>query len=137
MATPLNKPLTRETGLMAGDNPVYVTLIPTKDGGAIVFKEKGTRGSGKTIPLKSLIESPTERTPVVVDSEDPGTADLIDMATLETRIMIQAGEDMTPAIKGKLQSIVREIREERREEFGLPPVYRGTAKRRRDESERD
>ena len=133
MATELNKPLIRDTGLKSGDKPVYVTLIPTKDGGAIVLKEKGVRGKGKTIPLKTLIgPEPTsdkpERKPVMSDIEDPRSADLIDMATLEARIMIDGEGMMTPAVKGKLQTIVREIREERREYFGLPAVHRGVTK---------
>jgi hypothetical protein len=140
MATELTKPIIRDTGLTVGKKPVFVTLIPTKDGGAIVLKEKGKRGKGTTVPLKTLLEpreardeEPVQqkRKPIMHEFEDPRTADLVDLGGLESRIMIDGEEMMTPAVKGRVWAIIREIREERREEFGLKKVHSGRTKRKK------
>ena len=130
MATALTKPLIRETGLQRDGKPVYVTLVPNSAGGSIVFKEKGGR-KGVEVPLSKVMASALgiKRTPVAhpdaeADDDNTDAADLIDMRTLEARVMIE-GEGLTPETKGCFWGIVREIREERREDLGLPPVVRG------------
>ena len=128
MATKLSTPLIRDTGLKSGKKPVFVTMIPTKDGGALVLKEKGKRGKGVTIPLKTLLEPKEDkpekkkRKPVMGGIEDPKTVDLIDLGYLETRIMMDGADVMTDVLKGRISSIIREIRDERREYFGFESV---------------
>jgi hypothetical protein len=136
MATKLTKPLVRDTGLERDGKPVTVTLVPTDIGGMIVFKQKGGRGKGVEIPLMKLLDGAVgtvKRTPVKGTAE---LADNVDMSTLEARIMIDGSDEWTPAIKGRFWSIIREMREERREDMGLPPLMRGS-KRNRDAAIKD
>jgi len=132
MPTELTKPVTRDSGLERDGNPVYVSLIPTDNGGAVAFREKGKRGEGKVIPLRKLFGAEgIKRTPVEAPAESMGDlskADTVDLGMLEARIMID-GEGLSLDAKGRLWAIVREIREERREEMGLPPVVRGPSRR--------
>ena len=135
MATKLEKPLIRETNLVHNDKPVIVTLVPTKTGGNIIFKEKGGRGKGVEVPLSKVLADATGvvRTPVKAPAPTVPTgtaedADLVDLGTLEARIMIDGTDKLTPDVKGHLWSIVREIREERREDLGLPVLVRGSAR---------
>ena len=47
---------------------------------------------------------------------------MVDLATLESLIMIDGDEVMTPAVKGRFWTIVRRERNRRREEAGQLPV---------------
>jgi len=136
MPTELTKPVTRDSGLKRDGSPVYVSLVPTDDGGAVAFREKGKRGQGKVIPLRHLMGDAQgiKRTPVKppageVDRDGLTAADTVDLGSLEARLMIDGEEVMTPDVKGRLWSIIREMREERREEMGLPPVLRGPSRK--------
>jgi hypothetical protein len=125
MPTRLDKPVMRDTGLEQDGSPVYVTLIPTSDGGAIAFRAKGKRGSSKVISLRAMFDSEgIKRTPVTAIAEDSGdlnTSDVVDLGRLESRIMID-GDGLTLESKIRLWEIIRELREENREAKGFPPV---------------
>lgn len=137
MATVLEKPLVRETGLTRDGREFSVILLPSDSGGTIAFKEKGKRGQGIEVSLAEVLElaqggAPKPKPkPVVKEFDgDVSDLDLVDLATLETRIMIDAQELMEPAIKGRLWAIIRQMREERREEAGAPPVVGGRRRER-------
>jgi hypothetical protein len=152
MPTILDKPLIRDTGLTRNEKSVFVVMLPSSEGGTIAFKEKGKHGKGIEISLSRIMgiafgdAEKAEKADKVEKTEQKekkfvtveGTTDLVDLGTLEARLMIDGQGVMTPEIKGRICDIVREIREERREELGMPPVYRGTkAQRHRENVERD
>lgn len=139
MPTILDKPLIRDTGLSRSDRQVFVVMLPSEDGGIIAFKEKGKHGKGIEISMNRVMglafgdkdkEQEVKAVPAVhkVKKFVPadGEGDLVDLATLEARLMIDGMDIMTPEIKGRLFDIIREVREERREELSMPPIYHGT-----------
>ena len=141
MATKLDKILIRDTGLTREGRDVIVMMVPSEEGGMMVFKEKGKHGQGETIPMKKVMdmamglpvfaEAKEQEAPKKVGKKiDPddftGNIDLVDMGTLERRLMILNDEVFTPEAQGKLFEIIREMREEAREEAGLPPLVNGT-----------
>jgi len=136
MATILDKPLMRETGLKNGEKEVFVILVPGSSGGTLVFKEKGKGGKGAEIDLAKLMSSvlgglPGESvssgsdntSPVSGDGNDP---DLVDLAVLEARLMILPDSFLPQESKSRVWEIVRDIREERREDFQEPTIGRGS-----------
>lgn len=148
MATTLDKPLIRETGLTVDGRPFMVLLLPSETGGVVAFKEKCKRGKGIEVSLLSILstalggkkpdaaaeETPEKVQPKKVFEGDPSSLDMVDLGSLENRLMIDASEEMcNEAIKGKLWSIIREIREERREEAGAPMLVRGTTRKKKAE----
>jgi hypothetical protein len=131
MATILDKALVRETGLVnAEGRDVFVMLIPGEDGGTLAFREKGKGGKGIETTLKKILEAISDGTqPEAVRKPEEGAedvVDLIDVAVLESRIMIQHPDVMSTDVKSKLFEIFREIREERREDLALPPLIHGS-----------
>lgn len=151
MPTNLDKSLIRDSGLTRNGNPVFVVLLPSEDGGQIAFKEKGKHGKGTSIYLKKVMgiafgddevkeqveEVYTEKlrekkSPSVSATE--GSEDLVDLSSLESRLMIDGEPVMTAEVKSRLFEIVREIREEWREELGLEPIQRGTKARKKREN---
>jgi hypothetical protein len=147
MPTNLDKSLIRDSGLTRNQNPVFVVLLPSEDGGQIAFKEKGRHGKGTSISLKQVmeiafgdndkkgtIEKVVEKKSQSVSATE-GSEDLVDLASLESRLMIDGEPFMIDAVKAHLFEIVREIREERREELGLEPIARGTKARRKREND--
>jgi len=137
--TILDKPLIRDTGLSRSDRQVFVVMLPSSDGGIIAFKEKGKHGKGIEISLNRVMglafgdkdkEPEVKAVPEVKKAKKfvtaDGEGDLVDLATLEARLMIDGMDIMTPEIKGRLFDIIREVREERREELSMPPIYHGT-----------
>ena len=152
MPTNLDKSLIRDSGLSRNGNPVFVVLLPSEDGGDIAFKEKGKHGKGTSISLKQVmgiafgdnevkeIEDVSEkltRKSQSVSATD-GSEDLVDLSSLESRLMIDGESVMTAEVKSRIFEIVREIREERREELGLEPILRGSkaARRKRENAEK-
>ena len=118
MATKLDKPLIRDTGLMKDEKEVLVMLLPSADGGTLVFKEKGKHGAGTEIPLAKIFanqesictsddtssEPPESQGDVVKMRRkklipDLDSFDTIRMADLETRLMILGPEIMTTELK--------------------------------------
>ena len=149
MPTNLDKSLIRDSGLTRNGNPVFVVLLPSEDGGQIAFKEKGKHGKGTSISLKKVMgiafgdaEDGSSETVVekLVEKKSPsvsateGSEDLVDLSSLESRLMIDGEPVMTAEVKSRLFEIVREIREERREELGLEPIQRGTKARKKREN---
>jgi len=141
MATKLDKILIRDTGLTREGREVIVMMVPSEDGGAMAFKEKGKHGQGETISMKKVMDMAMglpvyseDKTPVAVkkvgkkiDPEDfTGDIDLVDLARLEAQLMIALDDSFTDKVRGKLFNIIREIREDVREEAGLPPLVNGT-----------
>ena len=123
--TNLDKPVSRLVTI--ADQETEVTLSP-EEGGQLIFREKGKRGekNRKRLSLAELLDQHEDSLFAVGQAEAPpalGKAgvDLIDLGSLEPLIMIE-GEDFSPAVKGKLWSLVRELRNRRREEAGLPAV---------------
>ena len=155
MATKLDKILIRDTGLTREGREVIVMMMPSEDGGTMAFKEKGKHGQGETISMKKVMDmamglpvfSEAKATVEVkkagkkIDPDDfTGDIDLVDMARLEARLMIAGDEVMTDDVQGKLFAIIREIREDVREEAGLPPLVNGTKShqaKKQEESKRD
>lgn len=131
MATILDKPLVRETGLVnAEGKDIFIMLIPGEDGGVLAFREKGKGGKGFEISLKKVLEavvggSTPEVKPIPMDGAEE-CVDLVDLSILEPRLMIQAESVMTHEAKTALWEIIREIREERREDMALPPLGQGS-----------
>jgi len=146
MPTTLDKPIIRDAGLTRNGKPVFVVLLPSSEGGSIAFREKGKHGKGVEIPLSRVMgtafgDAEAAPAPAVKAEAAPvvkkeGSGDLVDLASLEVRLMIDGESVMTPEVRGRLFEIVREIREEQREEIGLPPVFRGTKSCQRKEDER-
>ena len=136
MATTLDKPLIRETGLKRDDRDVFVVLMPSDDGGTIAFKEKGKHGQGAEVPLSKVMELALEGQPQIEskavnatkrgDSDATGDIDVVDLAILEARLMIANDPILTDSVQGKLFDIIREMREEVREDVGLPRLAYGT-----------
>lgn len=140
MATKLTKDVTRETDIMLEDKPVSVTLSPDNDG-VLKFRVKGARQSLE-ISLRKVLGIVSDianipRTPVVVNEPTGASGNLVDLSRLESRLMIDGSGVMTPAVKGALFEIIREMREEMHEDAGLPPVYRGTKAARQKSMRRD
>lgn len=142
MPTILDKPLIRDAGLFRNGKPVFVVLLPGAEGGSIAFKEKGKHGKGIEMPLVRVMgmafgdkEKAVPEAKKFVTVE--GAEDLVDLASLEVRLMIDGEALMTPEVKGRFFEIVREIREERREQLGMEPVFRGTKARQKRENERN
>jgi hypothetical protein len=138
VATKLMKPLVRDTGVSIGGKPVLTFLLPSQDGGTLVFKQKGARGTGISVALKKVAEwaaGETEliRTPVLKREDCSENemlqklvdADTVNLADFEARVMVECNADITPHVAGRIQAIAREIREERRLERGLHKVLRG------------
>lgn len=130
MATELTAPLIRETGLV-NDNgkEVMVIINPGEGGGSIAFREKGKGGKGCEVPLKKVMEAAFGGgdQPVAVPMlGHKSEADLVDLAELEARIMIQAPEVMETGAKAVLFEIIRELREERREDLGQEKLAWGS-----------
>jgi hypothetical protein len=147
MATTLDKPLIRETGLTVDGREFMVILIPNASGGAVTFKEKGKRGQGIEVSLAKILsealggkkpEVAEDDAPVKPESKpvfegDPSSLDLVDLGLLENRLMIDASEEMNQGnVKGHLWSIIREMREERRDEAGAPVLVRGPSRKKRE-----
>jgi len=132
MATMLSGPLIRETGLEKEGKPIFVILMPSEDGGTLTFKEKGSRGQGFEISLKEVMEmatgGDTGKPGKAIVLGDPKNVDLIDMSILEPKIMVQGEEVFTMREKTHFFEFIREVREECREDMGLPPIikYRNT-----------
>tara|TARA_R100001129_G_C5316245_1_gene246478 strand:+ start:529 stop:903 length:375 start_codon:yes stop_codon:yes gene_type:complete len=57
MATKLEKQITREAEI--NGTMYHVSLTPDPEP-SITFREKGTRGKGTSLPLKSLLKEPTK-----------------------------------------------------------------------------
>ena len=136
MVTILDKPLIRETGLVNNGHPVFVMLMPSETGGSIIFKEKGKKGQGVEITLQKVLESLTggdkqEESRMVqkVYEPTPEGVDLVNLGTLETRLLVDGEKVMTPDVKGRVFEIIREIREERREDAGAAPLIVGRIKK--------
>ena len=122
----LEKPIGRLVDIDGTE--VAVTMSPD-NGGELTFREKGKRGEKNTssIPIKEvmsravgsagLFDGPPP--PKAKGSSDP---DLVDLASLEARVMIAGGEDLPAQYKGVFFAIVRELRDERREDMKLPAV---------------
>jgi hypothetical protein len=132
MAIKLNKPLIRDTGLVRDDKLVFVVLVPTDDGGVLAFKQKGKHGKGAEVSLSKVLDELNgdvrKSEPPVAKKKATPEIDRVDLAALEARIMIDGQDIMTPAVKGRLFAIVREMREERREDEGMTPVLRGASR---------
>ncbi len=140
MATKLTKDVIRETDITVEDKTVFVSLSPD-EGGSLKFRVKGARKES-SITLRKVfgITANIPRTPVLAerpsgDSDD--SVDKVDLSTLESRVMIDGGEVMTPKVKGALFEIIREMREEAREDAGLPRIHVGTKAARQKEIQRD
>jgi hypothetical protein len=131
MATVLDKPLIRETGLVNSEGKdVFIMLIPGEEGGVLAFREKGKGGKGFEISLKKVLEALTngstpEVKPVPMEGAEE-CVDLVDLSILEPRLMVQAESVMTSEAKAILWEIIREIREERREDMALPSLGHGS-----------
>jgi hypothetical protein len=142
MATELTAPLMRETGLKKGEREVFVVLSPSDTGGTISFREKGKGGKGAEIELSKVMDAayggeavPSgEPTAPALKSCHPDDPDLVDLAILEARLMIQADEIIPLDVRAKVWEIIREIREERREDMGEPTIGQGS---KRNKAKRD
>jgi hypothetical protein len=143
MATLLDKPLIRETGLVRENGKeVVVILTPSEVGGSLAFREKGKGGKGCEISLKTLMDSAFAGTPAVVKKEEAKQEehqdgelrgpshdpDLVDLADLETLIMVNDNEEITTKMQSLFFDLIREAREQRRENLGEPALYMGTKK---------
>ena len=143
MATKLDKPLIRETGLKREDRDVFVVMVPSESGGSLLFKEKGKHGQGAEVSLAKVmalalgeaVEIPKQASKTVERKEHSGDIDLVDLAILEARLMIHTDPILTEAAQEKFFDIIREMREEAREEAGLPPLASGTKRRQYQERE--
>jgi len=132
MATKLDKPLIRDTGLMNDGKEVLVMLLPSDTGGTLVFKGKGKHGAGKEIPLSKIYDN--QESFSEVDGVEPvGLSktgfitgleefDTITMSKLETRLMILGPEIMTDELKCKIWKVIRDIREDERADLGMRPI---------------
>lgn len=121
MPRKLKDEVERTTGITLGGKPVSVILKATDDGGELHFR-RGTKT--KKIPLQQILTN--------VMSDKPSTGEMVDtdwvnLGELESRIMISA--TMPAGVKSGLWQIIRNMRDERREEQGKPPViWRGEQK---------
>lgn len=109
----MRKPKELATGLTHKGQPVKVTVAPTKEGGDL-YLQKGHKR--KVIPLATILANVLEPKP---DAVSP--ADWVELATLENRLMV-TGHECSQDARGLLFEVVRELRNERREDRGLPPV---------------
>lgn len=134
MATELTAPLMRETGLKKGERDVFVVLSPSDTGGTISFREKGKGGKGAEIELVKVMEAAYggdtipdgEPTVPTLKACHPDNPDLVDLAILEARLMITTDEIIPLSVRSKVWEIVREIREERREDMGELTIGQGS-----------
>jgi hypothetical protein len=137
MATKLDKPLIRDTGLTKDGKEVLVMMLPSANGGTLVFKEKGKHGAGTEIPLSKIFENQDSISDVVSESKEQkdekpeskkkliqglDTFDTVRMSKLETRLMVLGPEIMTDDLKCKIWKVIRDIREEEREELGMRSI---------------
>ena len=150
MATKLDKPILRETTLKKDEKAVLVALNPSKKGGELVFRTKGSR-QPVSISLVQILagipewSGPKEAAPpppapkrpkVDPDDVDMEAVDTVNLSALESRLMIDAADVMTQDVKGRLFEIIREMHEEAHEEAGLPKVWVGTKAARQREMRR-
>jgi hypothetical protein len=68
-----------------------------------------------------LSESTSKSARPVLDRLD---ADLIDLSDVESRIMVNGDPLLTTDVRGLLFQLMRDIREERRDDLGLAPIGR-------------
>lgn len=143
MATLLDKPLMRETGLVRENGKeIVVILNPSEGGGSLAFREKGKGGKGCEISLKTVMDSAFAGKTLEVQSKPVNSgepvegelrgpsydSDLVNLADLEALIMISGDDVITTKVQSVLFDIVREAREQRREDLGEPKLYLGTKK---------
>ena len=138
MATKLEKPISR---LIEVDGKEIEATLSPEEGGQLIFRPKGARGeksrqrhsledlyAGKQAGMFAAVP-PTESL-----DDQAGNPDLIDMGQLEALLMIDGDELMTPGVKGRVWRIIRDARDRRREDAGLPPVV---GDRHREEGEKE
>lgn len=125
VATELARELSRSTGLVIDDLPAEVGLEPSADGGSLFIEVRRGRGKRdrRSIPLSELAGR--------LFGTPDCNGDTVDAGALEARIMISADPGMSNAMRGALQRIVRDMREDARADAGLPPVSSMTDRRRK------
>lgn len=112
-------------GLTHNGKPVSMHIAPGKAGGMLVFR-CGLRK--RRIPLAQILSNVVEPKPTGLTDED-----LVNLEEIERRasiMVINAPDDVSEkarySAKVALLALIRELRDERREEAGLPPVdWRG------------
>ena len=115
-----------ETGLKHKGKPVTTQVVPGPGGGSLVFRCGLKR---RRIPLAQILSNVVEPRPEGVTDED-----LVDLGALYRRLrtmVFDAPEDVDEKARYRARcatlALVRAMRDERREEAGLPPVqWRGT-----------
>ena len=124
MIKKLKSRIVRDSGLKTTKGRVLVVLEPScsedeQSGGYLGFLHCGKK---KKISLQQILSN-------MINPKATGLMDKekVDLNALESRIMIQHESTFTPEIKGYLFHIIRQIRDEKRKERGMPPViWRGT-----------
>jgi len=122
----LTSKIIRDSGIRKDEGKILVILEPSKEGdksphGYLTFLSKDGR---KRIALARILSNITS---VSLEKYNVSKSDIINLADLESQIMIQHEDIFTPKVKGSLYHIVREMRDSRRKELGLHPViWRGT-----------
>ena len=131
MATKLDKPLIRDTGLTNDNGEVLVMLLPTATGGSIVFKEKGKHGKGMETPLsdilngkQSVVEEASEESSEVIQKKPRKKEEIsesefgmIRIGDVKTRLMILDG--ITTEVQCKIFKMLQEIQQEQAEDLGV------------------
>jgi len=140
VATKLTKDVTRETDIEMGGKPVSVSLS-SDEGGQVKFRVKGAR-TESAVSLREVfgIAANIQRTPVMSEGSDrdaTNKGDMVDLGSLEARLMTDGREVMTTEVKGVLFDIIREMHEEARECAGQPSVWNGTKAVRKKSLRRD
>lgn len=113
----LTKPIILDTGLMHRGDFVSVAIQPSENGGDLVFRNGLKR---KAIPLHQILSNVVESRPSNVCA-----ADWVDLAALETAIMIYAEEceeDYPLKARSVLYKVTRGLRDKRRADRGEHPV---------------
>lgn len=99
-----------DTGLNYKGRPVEISLIPGTGGGVLEF----TCGMRKrSIPLERVLANLLQPTTATTDG------DTVDLKRLETRVAVVA---VDYSAKAAFLGAVRDLRDELREEEGLPPI---------------
>ena len=107
-------------------------MEPQKTSGILSFRTKNSRKS-VYVSIEDcmalafgdatlrLSESTSKSARPVLDRLD---ADLIDLSDVESRIMVNGDPLLTADVRGLLFQLMRDIREERRDDLGLAPIGR-------------
>jgi hypothetical protein len=121
----LTETTTIDTGLKHKGRDITIALEPSRKGGSLVFR---TGSKTRKIPLAQILANIVEKRP-----PDVCAADWVELGGLESRVAINAcevgdGENdhkIAHLAKTLLWNLVRDARDERREDRGQAPVSWG------------